>query len=113
MNKSESQFILALSTIDSEKEGLKIARALVESKLAACVNIVPKVRSVYEWEGKIAEEEEFLLIIKTTENQKEGLKEILAELHPYEVPELIFLPITDGLPDYFDWILKNTGSSPK
>ena len=105
-----THYILALSTIDSEKVGVQIAKTLVESKLAACVNIIPKVRSVYEWEGEISEEEEFLLIIKTTEQQKEDLKATLGEIHPYEVPELIFLPITDGLPDYLNWVLKNTKS---
>ncbi|MDO8528178.1 MAG: divalent-cation tolerance protein CutA [Deltaproteobacteria bacterium] len=100
--------IVALSTIDSEEEGLKIARALIETHLAACVNIVPKVTSVYEWKGEVCEEEELLLVIKTQKGRLNEIKETLEALHPYDVPELIVLPITDGLPDYLGWIFKNT-----
>lgn len=105
---SPSEPVVAFSTIDDEKEALKIAKALVESHLAACVNIVPKVTSVYEWKKEICEEAEVLLIIKTQTNRLEELKATLCELHPYEVPELIVLPITDGLPDYLSWLLTNT-----
>ncbi|OGQ48050.1 MAG: cation tolerance protein CutA [Deltaproteobacteria bacterium RIFCSPLOWO2_02_FULL_46_8] len=100
--------IVTLSTIDSEKEAKKIAKALVESHLAACVNIIPKITSIYEWKEEICEEEELLLVIKTQQNRLEELKATLEELHPYEVPELIVLPITDGLPDYLSWLLANT-----
>ncbi|MDP2600223.1 MAG: divalent-cation tolerance protein CutA [Deltaproteobacteria bacterium] len=101
-------FVVCFSTIDSEKEALKIARALVESHLAACVNIVPKVTSVYEWKEEICEETELLLIIKTQQARLKELKAALEDLHPYDVPEFIALPITDGLPDYLGWILANT-----
>ena len=100
--------IVAFSTIDSEKEGLKIAKALVESHLAACVNIVPKMTSVYEWKEELCQEEEVLLVIKTQQNRLEELKATLTELHPYEVPELIVMPVTDGLPDYLTWLMTNT-----
>jgi len=100
--------IVALSTIDSEKEAKKIAKALVETHIAACVNIIPKITSIYEWKEEICEEEELLLVIKTQQNRLEELKATLEELHPYEVPELIVLPITDGLPDYLSWLLANT-----
>lgn len=100
--------IVALSTIDSEKEAKKIAKALVETHIAACVNIIPKITSIYEWKEEICEEEELLLVIKTQQNRLEELKVTLEELHPYEVPELIVLPITDGLPDYLSWLLANT-----
>ncbi len=103
-----TDFIVCFSTIDSEKEAAKIAKALVEAKLAACVNIVPKVTSVYEWKGSICEETELLLVIKTQQSRLKELKATLEELHPYEVPELIALPITDGLPDYLGWVLANT-----
>jgi len=101
-------FVVCLSTIDSEKEALKIAKALVEAHLAACVNIIPKVTSVYEWKGEICEETEVLLVIKTQQARLKELKATLEDLHPYEVPELIALPITDGLPDYLGWLLANT-----
>lgn len=100
--------VVALSTIDSEKEAKKIARALVEARLAACVNIVPKVTSIYEWKEEICEEEELLLVIKTQQKRLEELKAMLEELHPYEVPELIVLPVSDGLTDYLTWLFTNT-----
>ena len=102
------EFVVAFSTIDSEKEALKIAKALVEAHLAACVNVVPKVISVYEWKAEICDETEVMLIIKTQQGRLEELKATLDEMHPYEVPELIVMPITDGLPDYLSWLLTNT-----
>ncbi|OGQ05696.1 MAG: hypothetical protein A3F82_05020 [Deltaproteobacteria bacterium RIFCSPLOWO2_12_FULL_44_12] len=100
--------IIAFSTVDSEKEALKIAKALVEAHLAACVNVVSKVISVYEWKEELCEETEVLLVIKTQSNRLEELKATLEELHPYEVPELIVVPIVDGLPDYLSWLAANT-----
>ncbi len=105
---SQSEAAIAFSTIDSEEEAKKIARALVEAKLAACVNIIPKLTSIYKWKGKLCEEEEFLLIIKTSQTRLEELKATFKKLHPYEVPELIACPIIDGLPDYLDWVIKST-----
>ena len=87
----------------SESEGPKIATILVERKLAACVNLI-SVQSIYEWKGKIENDKESLLIIKTKENKIELLKKTIKEIHPYEVPECIVLPIEDGLPDYLNWI---------
>jgi len=89
----------------SEQDAPKIAQALVERKLAACVNLVP-VRSIYKWKGKIEDDKENLLVIKTKKSKIDPLKKILKELHSYEVPELIVLPIEDGLPDYLNWIDK-------
>lgn len=88
-----------------EKEGPKIAEALVKLKLAACVNLIP-VRSIYKWKGKIEDEEEILLIIKTVDRKVERLKMKIKEIHSYEVPECIVLSIVDGLPDYLNWINK-------
>jgi len=103
-----SDFLIALSTIDTEPEATRIAKALVEGRLAACVNILPQVKSVYEWKEEVCEESEYLLIIKTSQARVEELKAAFEELHPYEVPELVFLPVIDGLPDYLQWILTNT-----
>lgn len=107
-SKSEAEAVVAFSTIDSEKEAKRIANALVEAKLAACVNIIPKVTSIYEWKKEICEETELLLVIKTSQARVEELKAALEELHPYDVPELIICPIIDGLPDYLSWVMKNT-----
>lgn len=108
-NTNRFEIVIAFSTIDSEQEAKRIARALVESKLVACVNIIPKVTSIYEWKKEICEEEEVLLMMKTTNERVEELKVTLAELHPYEVPELIVVSVTDGLPDYLDWVMKSAG----
>ena len=106
MNRSEP--IIAFSTVDSEKEAKKIAKALVEARLAACVNIIPKVTSIYEWKEEICEESEWLLVIKTRQERLEELKAALEELHPYDVPELIVCPVIDGLPDYLNWLVETT-----
>ena len=87
----------------SEKDGAKIAAELVKRKLAACVNLMP-IRSIYSWKGKIEDDQENLLIIKTKDSRIEQLKTTIKEIHPYEVPECIILPIEDGLPDYLKWI---------
>ena len=103
-----SEAVIAFSTIDSEKEAQKIAKALVESKLAACVNLIPGVTSIYEWQNEICEEREILMVIKTSAARVEELKATMEELHPYEVPELVVCPIIDGLHDYLGWVFKNT-----
>lgn len=102
----KNEFFVGLSTTDSENEATEIARALVHEKLAACVNILPNLRSIYRWQDKICDEKEFLLIIKTSAKNLDKIKERIKTIHHYEVPELIFLPIKDGLPDYLSWIEK-------
>jgi periplasmic divalent cation tolerance protein len=87
----------------SEQEAPKIAQTLVERKLAACVNLIP-IRSIYNWKGKIEDDKENLLIIKTKKDKIDQLKKSIKELHSYEVPELIVFSIEDGLPDYLNWI---------
>ena len=101
---SRSDVVVAFSTIDSSEKAAVIARALVEEKVAACVNILPGATSIYFWKNKICEESECLLMIKTTTEKLETLKTKIRELHSYEVPELIVLPIVDGFPDYLDWV---------
>jgi periplasmic divalent cation tolerance protein len=84
----------------------KLARKLVEEHLAACVNIVPQVRSIYYWEGKIEDEEEALMLIKTTSEKVDSLTMRLKEMHPYDVPEIISLEIqkNEGNSDYLGWV---------
>jgi periplasmic divalent cation tolerance protein len=84
-----------------------LARAVVEARLAACVNIVPAVRSIYRWDGEICDDGESLLIIKTRSDAVERLTEALLKLHPYDTPEVIALPISDGAgnPAYLKWLL--------
>ena len=81
-----------------------IARGPVEGRLAACVNIVAKIESVYRWEGKVEEAEEYLLIIKTTEAASARVQGAIQEMHSYDLPECIVVPVTDGSVDYLNWI---------
>lgn len=95
---------IVLSTVGSQEEARKIAHALVQEKIAACVNIVSPVESIYRWEGKVESAQEWLLIIKTIEPACDRLRKILAELHSYDVPECVVLGIQDGNPAYLRWI---------
>ena len=95
---------IVLTTTSSLEEGKKIARALVERRLAACVNIVPKIESVYRWEGKVEEAQEYLLIIKTTQKVFAPLRDAILELHSYTVPECIALAVEGGIAPYLSWI---------
>lgn len=84
----------------------KIARALVEEKSAACVSVVPSIESFYEWEGKLEQSRESLLLIKTTDEQFAGVESRVTSLHPYEVPEIVAVPLTRGSHPYLSWIDK-------
>ena len=103
-----SQFIVVFVTCGSGGEALSIARALVDERLAACVNIISPVRSVYRWEGKICDEKEELLIIKTQRPQFDELAKRVKALHSSSVPEIIALPVLEGSPPYLRWIEENT-----
>jgi len=95
---------LVLSTTASFEEAKKIAHALLDRRLAACVNIVPRIMSVYRWEGKVEEAEEYLLLVKTTAEAFPSLHEAMQQLHSYEVPECISLAIEEGSERYLNWI---------
>jgi periplasmic divalent cation tolerance protein len=96
--------LLVLTTSGSEAEARKIAQALVERRLAACVNIVPRIQSVYRWEGKVEQAEEFLLLIKTVKDRGEQVRAAICELHSYDVPECIAIPIESGSAEYLKWL---------
>ena len=95
---------LVLTTASSQEEGRKLANTLVERRLAACVNILPKVDSIYRWKGKVEESQEFLLLIKTVDSAVPKLRDAIQGLHSYELPECIVLPIEDGSEAYLKWI---------
>ncbi len=95
---------LILSTVGSADEGRTIARALVEKQLAACVNIVGPMQSIYRWKDEVEDAQEFLLLMKTTAENVSRLRDELSRLHSYEIPECIVLEIESGLPAYLDWI---------
>jgi len=95
---------IVLTTAGSEEEARKIAHSLVDQGLAACVNIVPEVTSIYRWQGKVEEAREWSLIVKTTAAAFAQVREAIAALHSYEVPECVCLNIEDGSPAYLEWI---------
>ena len=96
--------IVILVTAASLEECKKIARHLVENRLAACVNISQPVRSVYRWEGQIADEEEFLMLIKSTRELFPELKSEISRIHSYHTPEIICIPVVDGSRNYLQWV---------
>ncbi len=97
-------FAIILTTVSTVEEGESIANKLVEKELAACINIIPKINSVYRWEGQIQSESEVLLLIKTTKDLETEVYRDVQNVHPYDTPELITLPITNGSDAYLDWM---------
>jgi periplasmic divalent cation tolerance protein len=96
--------VIVLSSCSSREEATRIARGLVEERLAACVNMVDSVVSIYKWQGTLQESGELLLIIKTRRDLVAPLQQRLATMHSYEVPEAIAIPVVDGLPAYLEWL---------
>jgi len=104
--------IIVLSTCASAEEAQRVARGLVEKRLAACVNVVPGIRSVYHWKEGIEEQEEVLLLIKTSRELLEELRDEIERLHSYEVPEVIALIIVDGSDRYLAWMNRELAHKP-
>ncbi|GIU23646.1 divalent-cation tolerance protein CutA [Shewanella sp. MBTL60-007] len=104
----QNEFLLVITTSPSQEQAKTLAHELVKAKLAACVQISQAVTSVYEWQGQVCEEQEFTLHIKCLALHYDAVEQLLSKLHPYDVPELIALPVTQGLPAYFDWIKETT-----
>src|SRR5258705_2300363 len=96
----------------SAEEARRIAQELIERRLAACVNIVPQIESVYRWQGEVESATEWLLIIKTTADAFDKLRDAIGKLHSYDVPECIQLAIEDGSAAYLDWITNSVGQTP-
>lgn len=102
------EIVIALSTAPDAATAERIARALVDEGLIACANLVPGLTSVYRWEGQVHADPEVLLLIKTRRENVPRLKERLPELHPYQVPELVVVPVEDGLAPYCRWVMDET-----
>lgn len=100
---------IVLSTAGSEEEARKIARHLVGQQLAACVNLVPQVESIYRWQGKMESSREWLLLIKTTADRFPAIRDALRELHSYDLPECISVSIDDGSTEYLHWLADALG----
>ena len=101
---SDSPYLMVYSTCPDEGVAEHIAEALVSRQLAACVNIIPKIRSIYRWQGNIERDWEVLLLIKTRKAQFQALEASIIELHPYELPEIVAVSVETGLADYLRWI---------
>ncbi len=105
------QVAAVVTTVGTEEQANLIARELIARRLAACVNIVPGIRSVYRWQGKIASDTEFLLIAKIRENEFEPVAAAIKELHSYDVPEILTFGVGRGDPDFLAWIAASTDKS--
>ena len=99
--------ILILTTASTKTEADQIANKLVQEKLAACVNIIPNIKSIYRWKDKINEDSEYLLIIKTVKRVEEDVFENICKLHSYDTPEMISIPVTGGEKNYLNWLSKS------
>lgn len=98
------EYYVILSTCPDLETAETIANTLVDEELAACVNIIPGMRSIYLWEGKRESSQEHLLLIKAAASDYEAIEETILDLHPYELPEIIAVSINAGLPEYLDWL---------
>ena len=99
-----SKHMVVFITAPNEEEGARLAKALVEERLCACVNIMPRVRSIYRWEGEICDEPEVMMIAKSAATMAAAIVKRVKELHSYDVPEIICLPVATGSGEYLDWI---------
>ena len=105
--KDGRAFRIVLSTAGSEEEGARIARSLLERKLCACVNLVPKIRSFYRWKGEVQDDAEVLLIMKTTQDKLGALSGHLAQIHSYDVPEVLAIAVDKGSVSYLEWLAES------
>jgi len=103
------KILLALSTFPDAETARRISNEVVAQKFVACANILPSVESIYTWKGKIEKADETLVFFKLSEDRQTAFQEKLRSLHPYDVPEIIFVPISSGLPDYLRWVADNCG----
>lgn len=106
--ESAHQVILALTNVPDLNLGKRMAHVLLEEGLAACVNLGAPMLSMYRWQGSIAGDEEIPLFIKSTRDRQQALCDAIVRLHPYEVPEVLILEVSDGLPAYLQWVLAET-----
>lgn len=106
-----SDALVVLTTVSSEKDAVTLIRALLDRRLIACGTLLPGARSLYRWEGKLADEQEVVVILKTAATRIEALELAFQELHPYKLPELLAVPVAAGLDRYLAWIGQETSLS--
>ena len=107
IDQTGKDYCIVLSTCPDQASAEALATRLVESKLAACVNVVPGITSIYQWKGKTEKGQELLLVIKSKPDVFESVKNAILEQHPYELPEIISIPLLNGFSNYFSWIDEN------
>jgi periplasmic divalent cation tolerance protein len=103
-----AEYVIVLTTLPVDADGAEFARTLVEDRLAACVNLLPAMESVYRWEGRVEQETERQVVIKTSSERVVALWDRVRDLHPYDVPEFVVVPIVDGNDAYLRWIGEST-----
>jgi len=101
------KILLALSTFPDAEIARRISNQLVTERFAACANIFPSVESIYRWKGKIESGNETLVLFKVSEDRQSAFQDKLRSIHPYDVPEIIFVPVAGGLPEYLQWVIEN------
>jgi periplasmic divalent cation tolerance protein len=102
--KQAEQVLVILVTVANGKEAVRIGQEMVRMKLAACANVIPGIQSIYRWKGKVAKAQEVLVILKSTQSRYHALEKAIKTMHAYEVPEIIALPVTEGLEAYVGWV---------
>ena len=110
MKKSVGQVLVILVTVASQKEAIRIGEGMVHAKLVACANIIPGIQSIYRWKGKVVKSQEVLLILKSTRPRYHALEKAIKAMHTYETPEIIALPVKEGLDQYIGWVRSETHS---
>jgi len=103
------RILLALSTFPDAEIARRISNQLVSERFAACANILPSIESIYRWKGKIESANETLVFFKVSDDRQSAFQDKLRSVHPYDVPEIIFLPVASGLPQYVQWVKENCG----
>jgi periplasmic divalent cation tolerance protein len=112
-NASDDELLLVLSTAPDRQTAERIGRTLVEEQLIACANLIPGLHSIYRWKGEVQAEPEVLILMKTRRGRFAALRERLPRLHPYQVPEVLALPVADGLDAYCRWVVEETRGDQK
>ena len=108
--KSVGQVLVILVTAANQEEARKIGKGMVNAKLAACANIIPRIQSIYRWKGKVVKAQEVLIILKSTRPRYRALEKAIKAMHTYETPEIIALPVKEGLDRYIGWLRSETHS---